>query len=134
MLGDNVDDRFRHSLARRKSRTEKPGGKTGRKLQFVHFFRLRSLLPLCDLKFDGITLLESSVSLSFNSGIMDKNICPAILANESIAFGIVKPFHCSSNACQGIFLLLFTECQRLRGSLTGRIVSSSQWAIKKPPK
>ena len=54
---------------------------------------LRPLLTLNDVEFDVVPFFERLVAFQLNRGVMDEYIGPVITSNESVALGVVEPFH-----------------------------------------
>ena len=52
---------------------------------------LRSFRPWDEFEADTVSLLQRSISVSHNSGVVDGHIGPVIATDKSIAFGIVEP-------------------------------------------
>jgi hypothetical protein len=78
-----------------------PGGWAPERLcslgQLGHTISLRTFLALHDVKLDLIAFLKAFVSLRLYGAVVNENIGPVILADESETFGVVKPLDCSFN-------------------------------------
>jgi hypothetical protein len=46
-----------------------------------------------------LTFLQTAEATSLNGGEMYKDILPVLTADETVAFGVVKPLHCSFFHC-----------------------------------
>jgi hypothetical protein len=55
--------------------------------------RLRAFLALNYVELDLVAFFERFVSVQLNRGIVDENIRPIFASDESVALGVVKPFH-----------------------------------------
>ncbi len=58
-----------------------------------YVFGLRSLGPLSDLKFNGRTFFNCSISRSLDSGEVHKHILPVLPLDKPKPFCSVEPFH-----------------------------------------
>ena len=67
-----------------------------RALYFCNVYRLWSFVSLCDLEFDGLTLVKSFKTVALDSGIVDKNIPTAFFFNEPVALRVIEPLNLSS--------------------------------------
>src|SRR5437879_4948738 len=56
---------------------------------------LRSLLPLHDLEFNRIALLQALVALAGNGAVVYEHIGPVVASNESVSFGVIEPLYSS---------------------------------------
>src|SRR5688572_6178600 len=63
----------------------------GETLRLSHFFSLRSLWALRNLKLDFLTLFESFEAVALDSAIVNKDVRRTRLLDETIALRIVKP-------------------------------------------
>ena len=59
--------------------------------------RLGTLRSLDDFKLDRISFLQSAIAVTYDCGIVDKNIRAIIAPDEAIALRIVEPFYSSSH-------------------------------------
>jgi hypothetical protein len=59
---------------------------------------LRSFCTLDDFEFNRIPLVQRSVPLTNDCGVMDKNIGAIIASDESISFCIIVPFDLTSHS------------------------------------
>gem|GEM_PF-1584436 len=64
-----------------------------------HLVGLRAFLTLHNLKLYSFSLLKCLKAIHLNGRIMHKDIGPAILANKTVSFGIVKPLYLALNSC-----------------------------------
>lgn len=78
-----------------------------RLLELGYLFRLGTLLALRHLELYQITLLESLVPVAIDCGVVNENVRPALLADKTIPFGVVKPLYSSCCSGQLLFLLCF---------------------------
>lgn len=59
---------------------------------------LRSLLTLSDFELDLISFLQALITFRADRAIMNKDIRPIGTSDESVAFRVVKPLYCASQA------------------------------------
>ena len=55
--------------------------------------RLGAFLPLDDVEFDVIALFQSFVAIQLDCRVVNENIWSIITSDESVALGVVEPFH-----------------------------------------
>jgi hypothetical protein len=79
----------------------------GCNLDSLNVFRLPALRAFGHVELHGLPLLEAAESASLNGGEMHEYILPILTADETIAFGVVKPLYCS--LFQLVFLFLYLE-------------------------
>src|SRR5712692_7283987 len=53
---------------------------------------LRAFLPLHDFKFDAIALLQRTVAVAADGGIVHEHVGPIFPADKAVTFRIVEPF------------------------------------------
>ena len=56
---------------------------------------LRTLGPLNNFKFHGIAFLECSITIAGYGRIVHEHIRAIIAPYETVALGIIEPFHCT---------------------------------------
>jgi hypothetical protein len=56
-------------------------------------FSLRTSDSLNDVEDDFVALFETFVTIVLNRTEMDEDVIAAVLAEEAVAFDVVKPFH-----------------------------------------
>jgi hypothetical protein len=61
---------------------------------------LRTFRSLDDVEFNLVTLFKAFVSLALNGAVMDKDVCPALSAEEAVPFCVVEPLYCALVLCQ----------------------------------
>ena len=54
---------------------------------------MRAFWPIGYFEFNLVTFLQALVSFRCNCAVVDKYVRPIFAANETVAFGIVKPLH-----------------------------------------
>lgn len=64
-----------------------------RVLQAHHLIRLRSFIPLHDVKLDGVAFLQTLVPVRLNCCVMHEHIGAVVAPNESEPFCIIEPLH-----------------------------------------
>ena len=63
----------------------------GETLRLGHFFSLRSLWSLCNLKLDFLSLFEGLEAVALDGAVVNEDVRRTWLHNEPIALRIVKP-------------------------------------------
>src|SRR5215472_3653720 len=58
----------------------------------VYVCRLRAFLSLDNFEFHVIAFLKTLITFGGNRAVVHKNIRPFVAPDESVAFGVVKPF------------------------------------------
>ena len=56
-----------------------------------HLVGLWTLLPLDNVEFDLVTLLQTFVPINLDGAVVDENVGSVVSSYESVAFGVVKP-------------------------------------------
>ena len=65
---------------------------SGRVLVTDHLVGLWTLLPLNDVELDLVPLFQTLVSINLDGAVVDEDVGSVISSDESVAFGVVKPF------------------------------------------
>src|SRR5207253_1264646 len=64
-----------------------------RSLDAVYVLGLQPLRALLDVELDLLSLVQSSVTLRLNRGVVDEHILTAVSFDEAVAFVVVEPLH-----------------------------------------
>src|SRR6266403_3170925 len=64
-------------------------------LDSSNVLRLPALGALGHVELHGLAFLQALESARLNSGEMHENVLAILTADEAVAFGVVKPLHCS---------------------------------------
>jgi len=67
-----------------------------KELHLGHVSGLLSFRALGDVKFHFLTFLQGSIALTFDCGMMDKDILAILARDKAIALLIAEPFHFTS--------------------------------------
>ena len=54
---------------------------------------LRAFAALYDVEFYFVTFFEALVAFALDGTVMDEYVCPAITAEEAVAFCVIEPFN-----------------------------------------
>ncbi len=65
----------------------------GRSLDAAHVLGLQPLRALLDVELDLLALVQSSVTLRLNRGVVDEHVLTAVSLDEAVAFVVVEPLH-----------------------------------------
>jgi len=65
------------------------------RLDSLNVLGLPALWAFGHVELHGLPFLQAAKASSLNRGEMHEDILPILTADETIAFGVVKPFYCS---------------------------------------
>jgi hypothetical protein len=71
---------------------------------------LGTLCSLDDIELHLIAFLQALVSFALNGAVVDEHVCPALAAEETVAFCVVEPLNCALVLCQWSDSLVFRVC------------------------
>jgi hypothetical protein len=70
-----------------------------------HLICLGALTPLDDVKLNLITLFEALISLALDGAIVNKDVRPALAAEETVTLRVVEPLYSASILCHWSYSL-----------------------------
>jgi hypothetical protein len=78
-------------------------GRSGLGLERLHVFRLEAFGAIHQVELHGLAFLQAAESVCPDGRKMHEDVCARVAADKAVAFGVVKPLHCSLFHCVTYF-------------------------------
>jgi len=70
-------------------------GRSGLGLERLHVFSLEAFGAAHQVELHGLAFLQAAESVCADGRKMHEDVCARVAADKAVAFGVVKPLHCS---------------------------------------